>query len=158
MTQGPTPDARERARLQYHTLRDGDGWLRNEKEKIVLQKILPTINQLTNQYNRLQNELASHDNALQQKTQIQQEEVGDEEDARFVQKQLDEARVANRLFELGQPQTITSALPSMYTWLPYVLDVMTALLALAIVYLIFVAKKLNRFIWPVQAPVEVGIL
>jgi len=151
MKNGPTPEAKEQARLQYYTLKDGQGWLRNEKEKIARQEILPVVQNLERQHASLQTQIAQQTNELQQKTLAQSQEVGDEAEVRFIQKQLDEASVLNRTFELGQPPATVQAI---YSWIPTLLDVLIAILGLVIVYLIFVAKKLNRFIWPEETPLN----
>ncbi len=148
MKSGPTPEAKEQARLQYYTLKDGQGWLRNEKEKIARQEILPVIQNLERQHASLSTQIAQQTNMLQKKTVAQSTEVGDEEEMRFIQKQLDEASVLNRTFQLGQPPATVQTL---YNWIPTVLDVLIGLLGLVIVYLVFVAKKLNRFIWPAES-------
>jgi hypothetical protein len=143
MTSGPTPEAKEQARIQYFTLKDGQGWLRQEKEKIARSEIMPTIMNLETSYNRLKTTLSQHDSALQSASQAKQEEVGDEEETRFIQKQIAEANVLDRLFRLGAPTP--SSTPTVMSWLSYLLDGIIALLGLYIVYLIFVGGKLNRF-------------
>lgn len=147
MKSGPTPEAKEQARLQYYTLKDGQGWLRNEKEKIARQEILPVIQNLERQHANLQGQIAQKTNVLQQKTLAQSTEVGDEAETRFIQKQLDEASVLNRTFQLGQPP---ASVQTVYNWIPTLLDALIGLLGLVIVYFVFVAKKLNRFIWPAE--------
>lgn len=145
---GPTPEAKEQARLQYHTLKDGQGWLRNEKEKIARQEILPVVQTLESKYASLEAELARRN---QQLTAPPVQEVGDEAESRYIQSQLDEASALNRTFELGQPPATVQEL---YAWIPTLLDALIAVLGLAIVYLVFVAKKLNRFIWPESTGAE----
>ena len=157
---GPTPEAREQARLQYHTLKDGQGWLRSEKEKIARQELLPVIQNLESKYASLQSQLAQKNAALQRQTVAQSTEVGDEAEARYIQSQLDEASALNRTFELGQPPATVQEL---YSWIPTLLDGLIALLGLVVVYLVFVAKKLNRFMplvkWILAIPlVIVGLV
>lgn len=143
MTTGPTPEAKEQARIQYYTLKDGQGWLRQEKEKTARAEILPTIQNLETAYNQLKTTLSEHDSALQSASQDKEEEVGDEEETRFIQKQIAEANVLDRLFRLGAPAP--SSTPTVFSWLSYLLDGLIALLGLYIVYLVFVGGKLNRF-------------
>lgn len=142
MQTGPTPEAKEQARLQYYTLKDGQGWLRHEKEKIARQEILPIVQNLESKHASLQAQLARKN---QQVMTPPVQEVGDEAEARYIQKQVDEANVLNRTFQLGQPPATVQEL---YAWIPTLLDVLIGLLGLVLVYLVFVAKKLNRFIWP----------
>jgi hypothetical protein len=142
METGPTPEAKEQARLQYYTLQDGQGWLRKEKESIARAKILPVVQSLERQHAVLQGQIATQNNQLQNP---KEDEVGDEEETRFIKKQLDEANTMNRMFQLSQPEV--SSAPSYMTWLPYLLDGIIALLGLVLLYLIFISGKLNRFIF-----------
>jgi hypothetical protein len=152
MKSGPTPEAKEQARLQYYTLKEGQGWLRNEKEKIARLDILSVVQNLERQYASLQTTLALQN---QQTIDSISHEVGDEAEARYIQKQIDETNVLNRTFQLGTPPATVQEL---YAWIPYLLDALIAVLGLLIIYLVFVAKKLNRFIWPESSYVDAANL
>jgi hypothetical protein len=151
METGPTPEAKQQARLQYYTLQDGQGWLKKEKEKVARAKILPVVQSLERQHAVLQEQIATQNNQLQNP---KADEVGDEEETRFIKKQLDEANVMNRMFQLSQPEV--SSAPSYMTWLPYLLDGIIALLGLVVIYFVFIAKKLNRFIF--SQPVDESMI
>lgn len=130
------PAAQEQARIAYYTLKDGQSWLSKEKERLARDHVAPVLKSQDSQFNALQNELKTHSKVAQQAKDLQDKQVGDEEDARFLyKKQVDEenrANAANRLFELGSYPT-----PA---WIQF-FQVAIALIGLFIVYQVAVLQK-----------------
>ena len=128
------PEAYEQARINYYTVRDGEGWLRTEKEKKANAVIDPIISNYQQRYLDMQVAQAKQEAREQARKDAQNEQVGDEDDVRFVhdliQKQQDSAGVHRRLLELGASNSfsVTS---------PLVLDVTIGLLILGVVYLAY---------------------
>ena len=131
METAPTPEARQSARVQYYTLKEGQGWLHREKERIAREHILPVVQDLERRYVRLQSSL---DTPAPTQTPPPSS----------TQAILDEARVYNRLSELQQPATTTPAWWSAQ-WIGYVLDGLIALLAIVCVYLTTQTSLFARF-------------
>jgi hypothetical protein len=127
------PEAYEQARINYYTVKDGEGWLRTEKEKKANMVIDPIIAQYQQKYIDMQVAEARQQAKEQARKDVQNEQVGDEDDIRFVhdliQKQHDSAGVHRRLLQLGGSNV--EAGPS---WLPTALDVTIGLLILGVVY------------------------
>ena len=50
------PDIFEGARIRYYTLKNGDGWLQQEKQRIQTEKMKPILEEYRRQYESLENE------------------------------------------------------------------------------------------------------
>ena len=137
------PAAYEQARIAYYTLKDGQSWLSKEKERLARDHVAPVLKSQDSQFNALQSELGTHSKVAQYAKDLQDKQVGDEEDARFLQKKyVDEenkANAANRLFELGSYPTSS--------WITF-FQVAIALIGLFIVYQIAVLQKGSKWIFP----------
>jgi hypothetical protein len=139
------PDAYEQARIQYYTLKEGQGWLRTEKERLISTEIDPFLKQLVDQYKELTQGVSSSPNN-------QSNEVGDEAETRYLKKKLmqekDKVSVRNRLLVLGSGNnTVINT-----SWLPFIFDILIAVLGVAIVYLLASGKyaKISNIIKPTQ--------
>lgn len=124
VNKGTDPEAYELARVNYYTVKEGQGWLQTEKERIAKLTLQPIMDKYKKQYA-----------ATQPSAPTQSDEVGDEDETRFIHNQIekerDRAGVHQRLMELtvdGGPTV---------QWLPYVLDIVIAGLALTVVYMLF---------------------
>ena len=126
------PEAYEQARINYYTVKDGEGWLRAEKEKKANMVIDPIIAQYQQKYLDMQIAQAKQQAREQARKDIENEQVGDEDDIRFVhnliQKEHDSAGVHRRLLELGSTNSSGSS------WVPLALDVTIGMLILGVVY------------------------
>ncbi len=136
------PAAYEQARIAYYTLKDGQSWLSKEKERLARDHVAPVLKSYDAQFNGLQNELKTHAKVAQLSKDLQDTQVGDEEDARFLYKMYvneeNKANAANRLFELNPPT------PSSWNTL---FQVLIALLGLFIVFQIaFLGKGWKWFV------------
>ena len=120
------PESYEKARIQYYTLKEGQGWLEQEKRKLAEKEIEPVLKGLDSKYQELKNKLREkHTTAEPIQT----------EDSLYMKHQLmkerDKVGVVQRLSQFG-----TSSV-GMSSWLSTTLDVVIAVLCLFIGYSAF---------------------
>ena len=122
------PDAYEQARIHYFTLKEGQGWLRTEKERLANSEIDPFLKQMTDKYESGKQSWSPPE---------QSGEIGDEVETRYLHRRLleekDKVGVARRLTMFGSQVVQTS-------WLPFILDILIALMGIACVYLLASGK------------------
>jgi hypothetical protein len=99
------PVAHEKARIQYYTLKDGQGWLRQEKERLAREEVAPVLSKLSAQYDSLKAELDKRSEVNKYIQMTQAQKITDEDQSAFLTKSLkrekDKVDVAKRLSELG---------------------------------------------------------
>jgi hypothetical protein len=117
------PESYEQARIHYYTLKDGQGWLRTEKERLATIEVDPILSKLTSEFTKL-NEPSKHQEPVH--------EIGDEAETRYLHRRFleeqDKVGVANRLSQLGQPIS--------YSWFPFIVDILIAIVGLLCMYLL----------------------
>lgn len=134
-----TPDAYEQARINYYTLKEGQGWIRSEKERIITNEIDPFLNQLSTEFKELSSGTYIDDKP---------NEIGDESESRYLKKLLmkekDKVSIRNRLLVLGGSNDTS--------WIPFILDIFIGILGLAIIYFLINGKftKLVSSIYPMN--------
>lgn len=143
------PEAYEQARIAYYTLKDGQDWLVDEKERIAKKEVEPLLQRYTARFESLKVE-AQHGNQVSElQAYVKAQEVGDEEETRFLHKQLnlekDKAGAAARLSQFGSSST-------WYTWLPYILDGLIAIASVFIFYQLLIAGKLQKILGYFRTP------
>jgi hypothetical protein len=118
--QNATPEAYPQARIRYFTLKEGQGWLRSEKERLADAEIDPVLRDLEAKYD------TNH-----------RVETKSDTESRYLHRRLleekDKVGVALRSAELGTSVVQTS-------WLPYILDMLIAVTGLGCVYLLLSGK------------------
>ena len=117
--QNATPEAYPQARIRYFTLKEGQGWLRSEKERLADAEIDPVLRDLEAKYDtnhRVETKSDSESRYLHRRLLEEKDKVG----------------VALRSAELG------SVVQS--SWLPYILDMLIAITGLGCVYLLLSGK------------------
>jgi hypothetical protein len=128
------PQAYEKARIQYYTLKDGQGWLRQEKERLAKAEVAPVLTKLSAQYDNLKAELANRSEINKYIQMTRAQKITDENRSAFLTKSLkrekDKVDVATRLSELGGGAFTSS-------WMPIVLDVIIGVLGLYLAYTVF---------------------
>ena len=138
------PEAYEKARIAYYTLKDGQDWLVDEKERIAKQEVVPVLQRYTARFDQLKDQLQQTSHLADLTSYLKSQEVGDEEEARFLTRQIrserDKAGASARATQLESSNT------TWYTWLPYILDVLIALASVFIFYQFFVAGKLQKIL------------
>jgi hypothetical protein len=118
-----TPEAYPQARIHYYTLKEGQGWLRTEKERLAAAETDPLLRDLDNRY---------------EKSKTRAPPKKDDAESRYLRRRLmeekDKVGVALRNAELssgGLPQT---------SLMPYILDILIAVLGVGCVYLLLSGK------------------
>lgn len=140
------PDAYEQARIHYYTLKEGQGWLRSEKERLITTEIDPFLNQLNDEFKDLMN------SGTNSQTSNNTNEIGDEAETRYLKKKLmqekDKVSIHNRLLVLGTNNTTIINT----SWLPFIFDILIAILGITIVYLLASGKysKILNIFKPTQ--------
>jgi len=136
---GTNPEAYEKARMNYYTLKEGQSWLHTEKEKIANNKVTPLLDMYTKQFQTLQTAADKKAAVKQALDDAKAGEVGDEDETRFIHSQIEKeynkAGVQTRLMELTKsPVPEPSSIPMYF-------DILMGFLILVIVYLLFGAGK-----------------
>jgi hypothetical protein len=144
VTKDSDPVSYERAKINYFTLKDGQEWLIGEKQRIAKQTIDPVLAKYTQQFQALKAEVDTSAANASAKQSAKSDEVGDEEDTRYLHKQIlsenDKYGVAQRLSEIGLPTAMG------YSWIPILLDILIAVSILAILYYGFVVGKITNYL------------
>jgi hypothetical protein len=135
------PEAYQRARTAYYTVKEGQGWLSKDKEDKANKEIQPILDSYQSKFDKMKQDIIYHSTAAQAKQDVMNSQVGDEDEIRFIQSQIEkereEASVYQRTKELaGLPVDI-------YSWLPSFLDLLIGITILYLVYQIFVQGKLS---------------
>ena len=129
-----TPDAYEQARINYYTLKEGQGWIRSEKERIITNEIDPFLNQLSTEFKELSSGTYIDDKP---------NEIGDESESRYLKKLLmkekDKVSIRNRLLVLGGSNDNNTS------WIPLILDILIGVLGLSIIYFLISERLENIF-------------
>jgi hypothetical protein len=118
------PVAYEKARLQYYTLKDGQGWLAKEKEKKAKEEIEAKVQSINAKYDSLKSKLVT----------VPTQEPGIHID--------DKVAVAERLSQFTPT--------SMSSWFSIFLDVIIACLGLFICYSLFNRMRPSPSLIPVS--------
>ena len=139
-----TPDAYEQARVNYYTLKEGQGWLQQEKERLAKQEIEPILKSYTTKYDFLKKELGTQTQISELINMLKAQEVGDESESRYLTNQLNleksKVGVARRLTEVGMPPVSSYS----FTWLPMLLDLIIGVLIIFVLYQILFGGKIFR--------------
>lgn len=131
------PQAYEDARMKYFTLKDGQTWLHNEKDRIAREQVQPIVNEYSQKIQKLQAELDAYSKNSDVLGMLKASEVGDEEETRYMHNQLllekDKVGVARRLSQLDDPLFS-------FSWMPLFLNIVIAVSVIAIIYYIYIGK------------------
>jgi len=145
-----SPEAYEQARIQYYTLKEGQGWLAKEKERLAKLEVEPILRDLDAKYAIAQAKVSQYNQVQELVNSLKNKQIGDEEESRYISNQLSKERdkvdVAQRLSILGP------SLPINTQWLTIALDVVIALLALYVVY----SLTIRSFAIPNTLPLKQG--
>jgi hypothetical protein len=126
---GTEPEAYEKARTAYYTLKDGAGWLHKEKERKAIQEVDPIIDSYRRKIGAAQVAQAAQSARQQALKDVQASQVGDEDEVRFVHKMVmkerDSGNVRRRLLDVGDQGS---------DWWSILLDIVICFLVLVVVY------------------------
>jgi hypothetical protein len=119
-----TPEAYPQARVRYFTLKEGQGWLRTEKERLAAAETDPLLKSL--------------DSTYEQSKQTPAATKTSDSESRYLHRRLleekDKVGVALRNVELGSVAVTQTSM------LPYILDILIAVSGLGCVYLLASGK------------------
>ena len=123
-----TPEAYPQARIHYFTLKEGQGWLRTEKERLASAQVDPLLKDLDSRYEKARAPIStpkadSESRYLHRRLLEEQDKVG----------------VALRNVEFGS-QTVNQT-----PMLPYILDILIAIMGVGCVYLLLSGKASRIF-------------
>ena len=135
------PEAYERARTAYYTVKDGQGWLSKDKEDKANKELQPILDLYQSKFDKMKQDMIYQTVSAQAKQDAMNAQVGDEDEVRFIHSQIEkereEASVYQRTKELaGLPADV-------YSWLPSFLDLLIGITILYVVYQIFIEGKLT---------------
>jgi len=144
------PEAYEKAKVAYYTAKDGQEFASKDKEEKAKQEAQTTLDSYQKRFDDMKNILIQNSALKQAKKDIENSQVGDEDELRYIhseiEKERDDSSVQQRLKELaGLPQDV-------YWWLPSFLDLVLGIGILYLVYQIFVQGKLSRITLNSQSP------
>ena len=132
-TRDTDPTGYEKAKVNYYTLKEGQGWLSEEKKRVAKAEIAPVLTKLNAQYDSLKSELSKR------KDDNPQEILEDEYLIKELKRVDNRVGVAKRMFELGG---------SSGGWMSILIDVVIALLGLSLIYTLAFTNKISRFFVP----------
>jgi hypothetical protein len=132
------PTEYENARIAYYTLLNGQGWLQAEKQRIAKQDVEPVLSNYRTQYDALKGEKKSQSMF----TQLMNHLKSQDDDSDFLNKQMnlekDKADVLDRMNELNAGTPVSTPTPTgFYAYIPIIIDIVIALLGIAVLYLIY---------------------
>jgi len=122
-----TPEAYPQARIHYYTLKEGQGWLRTEKERLAAAETDPILKDLDSKYEK----------------KVPSKEKKEDSESRYLHRRLleekDKVGVALRNVELGSSNVTQTSM------LPYILDILIAVVGVGCVYLLLSGKASRIF-------------
>ena len=136
------PQAYEKARASYYTVKEGQGWVHEDKERQANERVQPILDSYQRKFDAMKQNLLYQSAAAQAKQDLLNSQIGDEDEVRFIhseiEKEREQASVYQRMKELqGLPVDV-------YSWLPSFLDFVLSITILYIVYQLFIEGKLWR--------------
>ena len=125
----------EQARIKYHTLLEGHGWLAKEKERIAKDELDGMIQGYTSRYQALSGQKKAQTGISNIISALKAEEGTAQENTTRLQKQIgsvqDQTTLLNRMTQLTPPGF------SGTSYLPIILDVLIGLLSIVVLYLAY---------------------
>ncbi len=146
------PETYQKARINYYTRLEGQGWLDKERTRIGEEEVGPLAEQLNQKYQSLVDEKKNQSNCLGLLDVLKSEKQENEQELKYIYDQTaqneDKRLTIDRTNELGG-QTIIDPIGSYY---PLMFQVLLAILSIIIVFLLY-----RRFVPSIQStPMVVG--
>jgi uncharacterized protein YaaR (DUF327 family) len=135
------PEAYEKARTAYYTVKEGQGWLSKENEEKANQQVQPILDSYQSKFDKMKQDMIYQTVAMQAKKDALTSQVGDEEELRFIQAQIEKEREDASIYQ--RTKELQGLPVDIYSWLPSFLDLLLGLSVLYLVYQIFVEGKLT---------------
>jgi hypothetical protein len=136
------PEAYEKARTAYYTVKEGQGWVATENERKANETVQPILDSYQAKFDKMKEDMIYANALAQAKQDSLNNQAGDEDEVRFIHKEImkerDEASVYQRLREL-------EVIPAnVYAWLPSFLDLVMGITIIFIFFQIFIQGKLTN--------------
>jgi hypothetical protein len=135
------PEAYDKARTAYYTVKEGQGWLSKEKEEKANQTVQPILDSYQSKFDKMKQDTIYQTVSMQAKQDALNSQVGDESEVRFIQSQIEKEREAASVYQ--RTKELEGMPVDIYAWLPSFLDLLLGITILWIVYQIFVQGKLS---------------
>lgn len=135
------PEAYEKAKVDYYTVKEGQGWLSKDKEDKANQAVQPILDSYQTKFDKMKDDIKYQTMRLQAKQDALNSQVGDEDEVRFIQSQIEKEREAASVYR--RTKELEGLPVDVYAWLPSFLDFLLSITILWVVYLIFVEGKLS---------------
>lgn len=134
------PEAYERARTAYYTVKEGQGWLSKDNEEKANQQVQPILDSYQSKFDKMKQDMIYQSVAAQAKQDAIGSQVGDEDEVRFIHSQIEKEREAASVYQ--RTKELEGLPVDVYSWLPSFLDLLLGISILYLVYQIFVEGKL----------------
>jgi len=139
------PDGYEKARIAYYTLLNGQGWLQAEKQRIAKEDVEPLLSNYRTEYDALKGEKKSQSMF----TQLMNHLKSQNDDTDFLNKDMlkekDKADVLDRMNELNAGTPVSRPSPTgYYQYIPLIIDLIIALFAFIVIYLLYSKFMQNK--------------
>ena len=135
------PEAYEKARTAYYTVKDGQGWLSKDKEDKATKEVQPILDSYQSKFDKMKQAMIYQTVAAQAKQDAMGSQVGDEDEIRFIHSQIEKEREAASVYQ--RTKELEGLPVDVYSWLPPFLDLLLGISILYVVYQIFVEGKLS---------------
>jgi hypothetical protein len=140
------PIEKEKARIAYYTLLNGQGWLATEKTRIAKEDVEPVLVSYSNNFNTLKAEQQSNSTIKKLAGELTAKSKADAETTNFLDKEFNENKDrANVLDRLNQLNTGGGS------YIPIIMDIVLSLLGIFVVY-----SLVKRFYKSAPAVVPTG--
>ena len=135
------PEAYEKAKAAYYTFKDGQEWASKDTEEKANQAVQPILDSYQSKFDKMKQDIQYQTLQIQAKQDALSSQVGDEDEVRFIQSQIDEERDAASVYR--RTKELEGVPVDVYAWLPSFLDLCLSIAVLWIVYQIFIQGKLS---------------
>jgi len=135
------PEAYEQAKVAYYTVKEGQGWLSKDKEDKANQAVQPILDSYQTKFDKMKDDIKYQTMRLQAKQDALNSQVGDEDEVRFIQSQIEKEREAASVYR--RTKELEGLPVDVYAWLPSFLDLLLSITILWVVYQIFIEGKLS---------------
>jgi hypothetical protein len=135
------PQAYERARTAYYTVKDGQGWLSKDNEEKANKEVQPILDSYQSKFDKMKQDMIYQTISMQAKQDAMNSQVGDEDEVRFIHSQIEKEREDASVYQ--RTKELEGLPVDVYSWLPSFLDLLLGISILYLVYEIFVQGKLS---------------
>ncbi|NDB83526.1 MAG: hypothetical protein EB127_12495 [Alphaproteobacteria bacterium] len=135
------PEAYEKAKVAYYTFKEGQEWASKDTEEKANQAVQPILDSYQSKFDKMKQDVQYRTLHLQAKQDALNSQVGDEDEVRFIQSQVEKEREAASVYR--RTKELEGLPVDVYAWLPSFLDLLLSITILWVVYQIFIQGKLS---------------